>query len=305
MSTSKESIYILNTGSPEAEHRRLNTQHFVFTDIMRGELLPAHIQVPLLSSPSASPPKILEIATGSAIWLLEMSKLLPADAELVGVDLDTSKFPPAESLPGNISLRTHNMHEPFPDELRGRFDVVNVRLIIFALKEGLGVKLAQNLLTLLKPGGYLVWTETGPLLTSVEPPSINWYQFQDINYRFAKKVGRDLNLPLAMRHYLSLAGFTECDDRAYPGNSQLFNPDNGPHWLERTNALFRSFIAQTLRGIVSLGGVQDGGISMSTDAEAEDLIRRCDAELADDTHKIHYLLIRAWGRKPGAEGHTS
>jgi len=161
MSAKDESIYFLNAGSPEAEHRRLNTQHFVFTDIMQEDLLPPHIASSLAASPT--PPKILDLATGSAIWLVEIAKTLPPEAELVGVDLDTSKFPPASSLPSNISLQTANIHEPFPEELLGKFDVVHLRLIIFALKDGLGIDLVKNLMTLLKPGGYLVWTETGPV----------------------------------------------------------------------------------------------------------------------------------------------
>lgn len=84
------------------------------------------------------------------------------------------------------------MYEPFPDDLIGKFDVVNVRLIIFALKDGLGVDLVKNLMTLLKPGGWIVWAETGPLLTSIEPPSLSWFKFQEVNWRFARKVGRDL-----------------------------------------------------------------------------------------------------------------
>ncbi|KAI1810827.1 hypothetical protein GGS20DRAFT_579569 [Poronia punctata] len=289
MAVATDTIYFLNAGSPDAEHDRLNTQHHVFTAIMQDDLLPP--QVASAIATLSTPPKILDIATGSAIWLREIAKTLPAESELIGVDLDTSKFPPADSLPSNITLRTANMHEPFPEEMLGKFDVVHIRLIIFALKENLGADLAKNLMTLLKPGGYFVWTETGPLLTSVEPPSMLWYKFQDINYRFAKKVERDLNLPLGMRHYMEKAGFVECDDKAYPGNAQLYGK-YGTTWIDRTNRLFKSFIAQTLRGIVSLGGVE----GMSREEEAEELIRQCNDEFGN--RKVHYLLVRAWGRKP-------
>lgn len=153
-----ESVYFLNAGAAEAERERLNKQHRLFDDIMNNELLPPHITSALSTSPE--PPKILEIATGTAVWLTELAKTLPADAELVGLDYDTSKFPP--SLPSNITLRQANMYEPFPSDLLGKFDVVNVRLIIFALKVGQGTDLVKNLMTLLRPGGYIVWAETGP-----------------------------------------------------------------------------------------------------------------------------------------------
>lgn len=159
MSTT-ESIYILNAGSAQSEHDRLNSQHHLFNDLMQNDLLPPHIASSLSASPT--PPKILEIATGTAVWLSEIAKTLSPDAELVGLDFDTSKFPSQSSLAPNIALRQANMYEPFASDLLGRFDVVHVRLITFAMKEGYGIDLAKNLMTLLKPGGHVVWAETGP-----------------------------------------------------------------------------------------------------------------------------------------------
>ncbi|RYP35499.1 hypothetical protein DL768_010994 [Monosporascus sp. mg162] len=155
-----QSMYMLNSGSAQLEHDRLNLQHYLFNDIMQGDLLPPHIASAL--DASSTPPRVLEIATGSAIWLTEIAKTLPHDAELVGLDYDTSRFPHSSSLPSNITLRKADMYEPFPSDLLGRFDVVHVRMILFGLKEGHGTDLMRNLMTLLKPGGYLVWVETGP-----------------------------------------------------------------------------------------------------------------------------------------------
>ncbi|KAI3318859.1 hypothetical protein HD806DRAFT_511177 [Xylariaceae sp. AK1471] len=283
-----QSIYFLNAGSAQSEHHRLNVQHHLFNDIMQGDLLPPHIAAALDASP-----RVLEIATGTAIWLTEIAKTLTQDAELVGLDFDTSKFPPPSSLPPNITLRQANMYEPFPSDLLGRFDVVNVRLIIFALKKGHGTDLVRNLMTLLKPGGCIVWAETGPLLTSIEPPSLAWFKFQTVNWQFAKKVGRDLNLPIGMLHYIKEAGCVECDDKAYPGNALLYT-DKGKDWNTRTKNHFKTFIPQTLRGIVSLGGVE----GMATEKEADELIAEADKDFVD--RKIHYLFVRAWGKKPEA-----
>lgn len=155
-----ESMYMLNSGSSQVERDRLNVQHHLFNEIMQGHLLPPHIIAEL--DAASTPPKILEMATGSAVWLTEVAKTLPADAELVGLDYDTSRFPPPSSLPPNLKLGKGDMYEPFPDDLLGKFDVVHVRMILFGVKEGRGLEVARNLLTLLKPGGYLVWVETGP-----------------------------------------------------------------------------------------------------------------------------------------------
>ncbi|KAI8953452.1 hypothetical protein F4801DRAFT_537680 [Xylaria longipes] len=280
-------IYFLNAGSAESEQGRLNRQHYLFDDIMQNDLLPPHIASSLAASPT--PPKIAEIATGTGIWLSEIAKTLSPDAELVGLDFDTSKFP--SSLASNITLRQANMLEPFPSDLIGKFDVVNVRCIIFALKEGHGIDLVRNLMTLLKPGGYIAWAETGPLLTSLEPPSLAWFKFQDVNFQFAKKVGRDMNLPIGMQYYLKQAGCVDCDDKAYPSSAQLYT-DKKKDWTARMNLQIRTLAAQTLTGIVHLGGVE----GMATDEEAAELIALCQKDFVD--YKVHMVFNRAWGRKP-------
>ncbi|KAI1357939.1 hypothetical protein F5Y08DRAFT_333515 [Xylaria arbuscula] len=277
-----ESMYMLNSGSSQAERDRLDVQHHLFNEIMQGHLLPPHIIAELNASPA--PPKVLEMATGSAVWLTEVAKLLPSEAELVGLDYDTSRFPLSSSLPPNVKLCKGDMYEPFPNGLLGKFDVVHVRMILFGVKEGRGIEVARNLLTLLKPGGHL-------LVTTIEPPSLAWFNFQQASWRFAKKVQSDLNLPNAILHYIKEVGCVECDDKAYPGSSVLYT-DKGKDWIAQTNANFKAFFEPTLRGIVSLGGVE----GMATDADVDEVLALANEEFRD--RKIHCLLLRAWGKKP-------
>ena len=63
------------------------------------------------------------------------------------------------------------MYRPFPPDLLGQFDVVHARLITFALKAGQGPGLVKNLMTLLWPGGWAVWSEITVNLATTEPPS--------------------------------------------------------------------------------------------------------------------------------------
>lgn len=172
------SAYILHESTRdgiEHESDRLDFQHYFCHDVMDGELLPPHITKELAACAS---PRVCEIATGSAIWLREMSKTLPASAELFGLDFDTSKFPEAETLPSNVRLELANAYEPFPDEYRNRFDVVHLRHFILATKKGQCVALVQNLLSLLRPGGWLVWVEATAALMTTEPPSDAVFEFQ-------------------------------------------------------------------------------------------------------------------------------
>lgn len=39
------------------------------------------------------------------------------------------------------------------------------------------------------------------LFSSVEPPSLAWFKFQDLNYRFGKKIGRDLGYVVSSSIY--------------------------------------------------------------------------------------------------------
>lgn len=190
--TTKSSPYILNDYDKEGievEVFRLDFQHAFLDDMMDNQLLPQHIAKELEANPS---PQICEIATGTGVWLKELAKTLPEKAELVGLDYDTTKFPTPKKLPSNVKLSYANAFEPFPEELRGRFDVVHLRLFVFAVKKGQGLPLVENLMTLLRPGGWLVWIDLNPVIMNSEPPHEAHWRFKQAFYHFANKV--DLNL---------------------------------------------------------------------------------------------------------------
>lgn len=74
------------------------------------------------------------MATGTAIWLLDLAQTLPPSTQLFGFDISAQQFPPQDARPANLSLYEHNVLTPFPEEHRGTFDVVAVRLITAGLK---------------------------------------------------------------------------------------------------------------------------------------------------------------------------
>ncbi|KAI9737714.1 MAG: hypothetical protein M1818_005718 [Claussenomyces sp. TS43310] len=103
--------------------------------------------------------RVADVATGTAIFLLDLAKTLPADAQLYGFDISTAQFPAPEARPSNVFLHEHSVTNPFPEDYHGYFDIVAVRLITAGLRGDDWDAAVKNLNVLLKPGGYLQWIE--------------------------------------------------------------------------------------------------------------------------------------------------
>ena len=55
-----------------------------------------------------------------------------------------------DHLPGNIHFHHQNFLEPFPEEFLGKYDVVNVRVMVVALSSDEWGPAVRNLMTLLR-----------------------------------------------------------------------------------------------------------------------------------------------------------
>ncbi|KAJ5993232.1 hypothetical protein N7451_008956 [Penicillium sp. IBT 35674x] len=143
--------YVFGRDSKESD--RLNDQHRLLTKVTENTLI--HPSIPkgnLLS--------VADIATGTGIWLKDVSKVLgPGSQSPVyyhGFDISSQQFPKTQE---NIQFSIHDITKPFPAEHLGRYDLVHVRLLVAAIDES-DYKLAiANIDAILKPGGYLQWEE--------------------------------------------------------------------------------------------------------------------------------------------------
>jgi hypothetical protein len=183
------SVYTLNAKGSVAEDDRLDRQHWLIKAVAGGSLLPADI---LSSLQSLQAPAIADVGTGTGIWLKDLAEQLPQDAQLDGYDFDVSKFPPPSSLPRNVKLGFGNVLEPFPEAIRGRYDVVHARFLVFALKSEQWKVAAGHLRSLLKPGGWLLWEETGYIGMQMLPMSSSLFEWTTAEAIFASSVGRDI-----------------------------------------------------------------------------------------------------------------
>jgi SAM-dependent methyltransferase len=146
---------------PNSHHRsiqtdfsdRLDEQHLIITKTL-GFLI--HPNIPLIS-PNL---KIADIGTGTGIWLLDVARNLPPTCQLTGFDVTSSAWPPSQTLPPNVSFKIQDMLLPFPASEIGTYDVVAVRFVSGATTRAEWAHSIKNLVTLLKPGGWLQWIES-------------------------------------------------------------------------------------------------------------------------------------------------
>lgn len=132
---------------------RLNHQHCIMKEEYGGLL---HPQIPLDDKDNL---KIADIGTGSCIWPIELSHILPPTTSIDAVDLSLAQCPPKAWLPKNVTLIAHDAFLPFPESMVGIYDVVHLQLFACIVKENDPAPLVKNLMSLLKPGGYLQWND--------------------------------------------------------------------------------------------------------------------------------------------------
>ena len=78
---------------------------------------------------------------------------------------------PATSKPSNLYLHVQDCFKPFPAEFIGSFDIVYARFWLCLVNDPDASDLLKNLISLLKPGGYLQWFEPLPLSAKAVHPS--------------------------------------------------------------------------------------------------------------------------------------
>ena len=81
--------------------------------------------------------------------------------------MSPEQFPPG---PHNVvKFSTLNLLEPVPEHLQATFDVLHLRLLVLGLPKGTWEVACKNILSLLKPGGWVQWEE-GDFLYGAFPP---------------------------------------------------------------------------------------------------------------------------------------
>ena len=140
--------YILDRG--HLATARLNLQYFLWQRILKFTI---HSYVKLPPGP-----KIADVATGTALWALDVAAEHPT-AQLHGYDVDTTQAPAPEWLPANLRISMWDLFQDPPLEALGTYDLVHVRLLVLLLSGLDPIPVIRRLASLLKPGGWLQWED--------------------------------------------------------------------------------------------------------------------------------------------------
>ena len=141
--TSSQATYMLSDrDKQEQESKRLNTQHDQLMYAFRGQLL--HSSIPPIQEHCA----IADIGTGTGLWLNAVARSAPSEElRLVGFDITADKF--SKENEKGVELVVHDITEPFDTKWHGTFDVVHLRLLVYAIREVDVRKVVENMRDLL------------------------------------------------------------------------------------------------------------------------------------------------------------
>lgn len=125
---------------------------------------------------------VLDVAAGTGAWTLDLADQPAAAARLPPqkhdrplrlriCDISTAKFPPEDILArAGIEAFQHDVLTPFPLEMQGTIDLVNMNYLVYALTEEKWKIALKNVHDVLKPGGHLILRESDPVFYSASSP---------------------------------------------------------------------------------------------------------------------------------------
>ncbi|KAL9065699.1 MAG: hypothetical protein Q9157_007383 [Trypethelium eluteriae] len=107
--------YILDRHCSHTAASRLDLQFYLWKDALQFNIHPSIL-------PSRSKHAVIaDVASGSCIWLIDVSRQLP-EAQLDGFDFNLRQSPHQQWLPSNVNVRHWNILEDVPGYLVGKYD---------------------------------------------------------------------------------------------------------------------------------------------------------------------------------------
>lgn len=152
-------------------------------------------------------PRSLTALTGenqTGAWVMDLAKSVPSSVELYGSDVSSYHFSRAH--PANVHF-VEASSTKFPKDWTGKFDIVDQRLLVAALRTEEWPVVLSDVLRVLKPGGYAQFAEMDckEMFVNGGPACRRYLELCEKIY---EKQGLFLDAAQQMPHILEEAGFT-------------------------------------------------------------------------------------------------
>ena len=127
--------------------QRLKAQYSYLESVFGyPQLVPPGIDIARVS-------RVIDVATGTGAWALDFASLPDVrdrNIQVFACDISTAKFPRADEQEANtVTFFQQDITKPFPNDLLGTFDLVNLVLLSYALTEQGWKRALQNVHSLL------------------------------------------------------------------------------------------------------------------------------------------------------------
>ncbi|KAK3938617.1 S-adenosyl-L-methionine-dependent methyltransferase [Diplogelasinospora grovesii] len=187
------------------EQERLDLQHAVFMQLLRGKLGLAPIK---------DPQSVLDLGTGTGIWAIEFATQHPS-ADVLGTDL--SPIQP-EYVPPNCHFEVDDAED---DWVFGRpFDYIHLRLMFHAFRSHPTV--IRSAFENLNPGGWMEWQDYYCHLQAVDGTMAGTAleRWTRLYIEGGQRLGRDMLAPRKYKRWMEEAGFVNVTEQklVIPGN---------------------------------------------------------------------------------------
>ncbi|KAL9066504.1 MAG: hypothetical protein Q9157_007124, partial [Trypethelium eluteriae] len=257
----------------------LNLGVDLLNDIFQS-LLPAEAE-----ETQASTSAVADVGTGTGVWLLHMRAAYPQITTMDGFDLSAEKYPALDTLPNGVRLHVHDVRTPFPAELHGKYDIVHTRLLMYALTAANWPPAIENLVSLLRPNGWLVCEDVGYQTWTSIPASEAYARFLRLDMAASEAAGRDLTFSHRFPSLFRSAGLQSRDERTY------FSWDH-PDLQESVTPLMMRLHESSMKGAIVRGGVE----GLRNEDDVEEVMRPIRKQIQEGL-RLGFGIRRVWGRK--------
>jgi hypothetical protein len=158
-----DEFYALNRNKTETERQAtsstsfsiptnvnsLNLQHSILKKSF-GFLIHPTILSSLVTNASGHTIRIADLATGTAIWPIEVATFFARNhpdikVKIYGFDISLAQFPVAKNIPQNVILKQHDVTEQFKEGDHEKYDFIHVRALATVLGDDQWKEVLGNL----------------------------------------------------------------------------------------------------------------------------------------------------------------